>query len=139
MSNLSQILSEKSMDMLQFVKTDIEERENAAHYEMIERIKQRKREYYSAKGFKNRQELIDYVKGGNTIYRDELEGYMRLCPEKGENVVVNYRMTYDEYTDVPMGMKNEYLSWDEFVKWTEWMDEPRVKEQGYVDYWVKEN
>lgn len=136
--NLQQILSEQSMDLLQFVKTDIEESENKAHNEMIERTRQRKREFYLANGFKNRQELIDYVKAGNKILRSELEGYMCLCPEKGENVVVNYRMTYDENTDVPMGMEREYMTWDEFVNWTEWMDEPRNKEQGYVDYWIKE-
>lgn len=136
--NLSQILSEKSMDMLKSVKADIDYRESKEHNEMVERINQRKREYYFENGFKNRQELIDYVKGGNKIVRSEFEGYMRLCPEKGENVVLNLRETYDEHSDIPMGMECKYMTWDEFVKWTEWMDEPRNKEQGYIDYWIKE-
>lgn len=131
-------LSQKNLNALESVKKEIIEREEKEQNEIVKHTQQRKREYYLANGFKNRQEVIDHVKAGNKIVRTHESGYMRLCPERGENVVLNYRMSYDEHTDVPMGMETKYMTWDEFVTWTEWMDDVKTKELGYVEYWVKE-
>lgn len=135
---LSNLLNEKSLKVLNGVKENIKNNEERIHQELIEEKRQRKLEYYSAFGFKSRQELIDYVKSGNKIIRANDKGYMRLCPEKGENMVLNLRESYDEISDIPMGMECKYMTWDEFVKWTECFEDPRSKEFGYIECWVKE-
>ena len=85
--------------------------------------------------------MIDYVKAGNKLYEEETgiveRGYMLYDPKT--NKVGHYSMQYDNTCDMPLGYGWTFKTWEQFVKWTSWMDDPNHLEHGYIHYWVKDN
>lgn len=106
----------------------------------IEDIKEK--EYLEKVGFKNREEVLDWVFSGHKLLEDNSNvcfgfdrGYMLYNKEK--DIIEHYTLMYNDI-DMPIGMGIKTFSKKEFIKWTEWMEEQKDEfEKGYIPYWRK--
>lgn len=129
---LKELISSSSLDKLNKIKQEEEERYQKETERLVKESFERKRPYR----FTSRQELIDYVKAGNKLYEEDDNGHICYIPEL--KMVVHYSMQYDKDCDMPIGMGNTYMTWEKFVEWTSWMDNEDRLQQGTIPYWRKE-
>lgn len=129
---LAEILSQSSLNNL----NDIKAQEEAIREKEAQQIHRKNIERWKKTRFTSRQELIEYVKAGNKLLEEGDNGYMFYIPERDE--VGHYSMQYDKFSDMPMGMGTTYKSWENFVKWTAWMDDDARLNDGFIPYWNRE-
>lgn len=130
---LKELISTSSLDRLNQIKQEEEERYQKETERLVKESFERKRPYR----FTSRQELIDYVKAGNKLYEEDDNGHICYIPEL--KMVVHYSMQYDKECDMPLGMGNTYMTWEQFEKWTSWMDNKEILKLNHdtIPYWRK--
>ena len=98
-----------------------------------EELMESRRQRYERYGFRTRDELVSHVLGGGMIVVERgTENTLRWMQLNKERNVVEHYQPYSYYSP----SKTE-MSVDDFVKWTEWMDDDKNKVWGYVAYWQR--
>lgn len=102
-------------------------------------IEQQQLEHFKKYHFKNRESVINHVLTGNKLYEEETglvpRGYFFYNKEK--DMIIHYTMKYND-VDCPLGMGYSSKTKEEWIKWTEWMDNENNKINGYIPYWEHE-
>lgn len=123
-------ISEKSKRNLDALLKSFEEEDKIR--ESTEKAKHL--EHLKVYHFTSKEEFLDYIKKGNTVFNESGDCYFSNFNEK-ENTVKRRGIQYDD-TDTPHYF-TVIADFKEIEEWASWMDNESERDEGFIPFWHK--
>lgn len=126
------MLNSNTLQALQALKEKLEAERLAEREQLIKESEMRQKAFNEKYGFKNAEELIDYIKSGKKIVSD--------CGGDSFQMVDGaIKHIYMDDVDMPIGREYKYKTFADFKKWVyAVLETGRDRNYGYIPTWFKE-
>lgn len=128
------MLNSNTLQSLQALKEKLEAERLAEREQLIKEYEMRQKSFNEKYGFKNAEELIDYIKSGKKIVSDCGDDSFQMV----DGAIKHIYMAYND-VDMPIGREYKYKTFADFKKWVyAVLETGRDRNYGYIPTWFKE-
>lgn len=128
------MLNSKGFQALEALKEKLEAERLAEQEQLIKESEMRQKAFNEKYGFRNAEELIDYIKSGKKVVSDFDGDSFQMV----DGAIEHIYMAYNDI-DMPIGRECKYKTFADFKKWVyAVLETGRDRNYGYIPSWFKE-